>query len=128
MTFHFGTVSEERLATCHPKIQLVVRLALKKTKEDFSVLEGWRPKARQNELFAENKSQLQFPDSWHNKSPSRAIDIVPYPVDWNDSGRFYMLATYMFAAAAELEIKINWGGHWTSFQDFPHWELDKSEV
>ena len=59
----------------------------------------------------------------HNYSPSRAVDIVPYPIDWNDLGRFKELSEVVKKAMQTVGITIAWGGDWKSFKDYPHYEL-----
>lgn len=125
----FGEASATRLATCHPDLQSVCDRVIELY--DFTVLEGERSNERQDELFRQGKSHVQAGGSKHNSSPSRAVDIAPYPIDWDDTGRFYLLAGMMFQAAHELGIKLRWGGDWDgdwshddqSFFDLPHFEL-----
>jgi peptidoglycan L-alanyl-D-glutamate endopeptidase CwlK len=113
--------SLERLATCDPGIVLVVRDAIKDF--DFTVLEGHRGEKAQNEAFHAGKSQLKWPKSNHNTLPSEAIDLAPWPIDWNDTARFTLMATHILASASRLGIPMVWGGHWKSFKDMPHFEL-----
>jgi len=69
--------------------------------------------------------------SQHNYSPSRAFDLAPYPIDWQDRARFYVLAGVVLGAAADLGIDLRWGGDWDgdgtfqdqNFHDLPHFEL-----
>ena len=69
----------------------------------------------------------------HNASPSRAADVVPYPVDWDDRERFHLFAGFVLGIAQSMEINIRWGGDWNKnfdvddnqFDDFPHFELLK---
>jgi len=59
------------------------------------------------------------------------MDIAPYPIDWKDLERFYVLAGVIMACAHEEGVKIRWGGDWdsdgdyhdSSFIDLPHFEL-----
>lgn len=63
--------------------------------------------------------------------PSNAVDIAPYPIDWNDRERFTYLAGHVKMAAHMLGIKVTWGGDWNNnnevkdnnFDDLPHFEL-----
>lgn len=59
---------------------------------------------------------MSFPHSKHNKTPSMAVDLAPYPIDWKDTGRFKLLAGYIFGLAVALEIRLRWGGAWV--EDF----------
>ena len=36
----------------------------------------------------EGRSKLSWLESKHNCEPSRAVDIAPYPIDWDDRERF----------------------------------------
>lgn len=83
-------VSQERLATCHPRIQAVMSEVIKY--EDFVVIEGHRGQEAQDKAFREGKSKLKWPQGKHNTLPSNAIDIAPYPLDWNDYLAFARLA------------------------------------
>jgi len=125
----FGTASRQRLDTCHPDLIQVCELVIENY--DFTVLEGNRSNARQDELFRQGKSKLKAGESKHNASPSRAVDIAPYPIDWDDLHRFYLLAGFMFQGASQLGVKLRWGGDWDgdwihtdqTFHDLPHFEL-----
>ena len=76
----FGKKSLEKLNTCDKRLQLVLNEVIKTV--DCSVLEGHRGEQRQNKLYDEGKTKLKFPNGRHNASPSRAVDVVPYPIDW----------------------------------------------
>ena len=60
-----------------------------------------------------------------------AVDVSPFPIDWNDANRFHHFAGYVLAVAQSLDIKIRWGGDWNGdlqfktekFRDLPHFEL-----
>jgi peptidoglycan L-alanyl-D-glutamate endopeptidase CwlK len=61
-----------------------------------------------------------------------AVDVAPYPIDWNDPARFARLFGYIERIANELQIPIRWGGDWNRnwrtkderLIDLPHIELD----
>ena len=82
-------------------------------------------------MFRQGKSKLRAGESKHNFDPSRAVDIAPYPIDWDDAKRFYLLAGMMFQAATNLRVTLRWGGDWDgdwihtdqTFFDLPHLEL-----
>lgn len=60
-----------------------------------------------------------------------AVDLAPFPIDWNDSARFDRLAGLMFRAASIEGVKIRWGADWDQDgkprergeSDSPHFEL-----
>ena len=123
----FSKTSEERLKTCHPDIAAVCRELIKQY--DFAVLCGHRTKAEQNKAFENGNSRLIYPQSAHNQTPSHAVDIAPYPIDWGNLMRFREM-WHRFDALAnlmrergEIESEFEWGGEWNSFKDYPHIEI-----
>ena len=121
--------SEEKLNTCKPEI---IRLANEIIAYvDCTVLCGFRTKEEQDKAHLEGKSQVRFPNSMHNGYPASAIDLAPYPIDWNDTRRFYYFGGFVVAMAKGLDIPIRWGGDWDgdfqvkdqNFNDLLHFEL-----
>ena len=119
----FSKRSIDNLLTCDERLQKVMNEAIKRV--DFSVICGHRSKEEQNRAFIEGKSQLQYPASRHNEKPSKAVDIVPYPIDWTNIKRFKQLAGVILEEARKDGVHIVWGGNWHSFKDYPHFELDE---
>lgn len=133
----FSQHSRRELETCHEDLILILEESIKWY--DFRVIEGHRPKERQNRLFREGKSQLQWPESNHNEEPSMAADIVPWPIDWEDRERFFYMAGVVITCGEwlfreeEISHEVRWGGDWDSdrrfddqqFDDLPHFELVK---
>ena len=125
----FGKRSQERLATCDARLQKIFNEVIKYI--DCSVLEGHRGEDRQNKLCDEGKSKVRYPNGRHNANPSRAVDITPYPVDWEDRERQTLFAGFVIGLATSMGINIRWGGDWNKdfkvqdnkFDDFPHFEL-----
>ena len=117
------------MSTCDARLQDICYDAIKIY--DFTILCGNRDEEQQNLMLIQGKSKLEFPKSKHNKTPSQAVDIAPYPVDWGDLGRFKLLAGIMFGVAHSKDISIRWGGDWDmntnmndeSFVDLVHFEL-----
>ena len=50
---------------------------------DCTVLCGRRGKEEQDEAYKNKKSKVKYPESAHNRFPSRAIDVAPYPIPKN---------------------------------------------
>ena len=121
MSYKLGTRSMQSLSGVHPDMVAVVKRAIEITGVDFTVIEGIRNINRQRELFKAGKSTTM--NSRH--ITGHAVDMVPWPVDWEDLERFEVMSEAMKAAAEELEIPIIWGGDWKSFYDAPHFELDR---
>ena len=126
----FGETSKARLRTCHADIQAVMEKAIEQG-PDFTILCGHRNEEDQNRAVAEGKSKAPWPQSRHNTSPSVAVDIAPWPIEWDDWNRFRVLAGYILGIADAMGIKLRWGGDWSMnydegderFRDLPHFEL-----
>ena len=113
----FGKTSKERLATSDKRLQKVFNEVIKYV--DCSVLEGYRNEERQNKLFDEGKSKVKYPRGRHNSYPSHAIDVTPYPVDWNDRERQTLFAGFVIGIARSMDIKVKDN----TFDGFPHFEI-----
>lgn len=122
MAYKFGNTSKRRLKECHPKLQEIMNELIKLM--DVSILCGYRNEEDQNEAYTKGNSKLQYPHSKHNQIPSRAVDVVPYPVDWNDLGRFERMCGIIEGIAHQKRIKIRLGRDF-SFKDYPHIELEE---
>ena len=129
MSYSFGKSSQTRLDTCHPKLQEILNEAIKYV--DVSVLCGTRDEAAQEKAVADGASEVHYPDSRHNSLPSMAIDVAPYPIDWDNHTRFALLQGLLKGIAMMKGIKIRSGIDWDSdgdstdhkFMDWPHIEL-----
>lgn len=154
--YRLGTKSKQRLVGVHPDLVRCVELAITRTTQDFTALEGVRSEALQREYVRKGASQTM--DSRHRVQVSGfgcAVDLVPWAGgmprwEWP---LIYPIAEAMRQAAVELDIPIRWGGAWVSlntmtpggakravdayvaarraakqkaFTDGPHFELPKS--
>jgi peptidoglycan LD-endopeptidase CwlK len=118
----FSKSSLEKLETCDGRLQRLFNEVIKYT--DCTVVCGHRGRAEQEAAFDAGFSKVHFPNSKHNKTPALAADVVPYPIDWHDVERFKEFAKLVFECANRLELEgLTWGGGWTDFPDYPHWEL-----
>ncbi len=130
----FGKRSKQRLQGVDAKLVNVLNEVVKYF--DITVIEGIRSQERQNELVAQGKSKTKFGKHVQGK----AVDIAPYPIDWNARDDFHYLGGFMLGMAASMGVKIRWGGDWNasslykgqrttkdnSFDDLVHFEiLDK---
>lgn len=127
----FGLRSQEQLLTCHPEIIDVLQQAI--LYFDFSVLEGIRSETEQNARKKEGTSKLNWPDSNHNVNPrnpksqlfpdkSIAVDIVPYPVNWDHLQSFIWLSQVIKRCAYKRSVEMQWGYDLWGW-DMPHWQL-----
>jgi len=127
--YKFGSRSKKHLVTLDERLQRVLNEVIKYV--DCSIIEGHRSAERQDKLFEEGRTKVKYPNGRHNANPSRAVDVVPYPIDWDDRERFHLFAGFVIGIAQSMEIKLRWGGDWNmnfevddnNFDDFPHFEL-----
>ena len=125
----FGRRSRENLSTCHEDLQKVFNEVIKHV--DCSILEGHRDERTQDRYYEEGKTKVRYPMGRHNSKPSRAVDVVPYPGDWDDRERFHLFGGFVLGMARGMGITLRWGGDWNMnfevddnrFDDFPHFEL-----
>jgi len=125
----FSKYSKKQLTTCCEELQLICNYVIQFY--DFKVSEGHRSKELQDYYYEIGKSKVKYPDGKHNTIPSDAVDVDPYPVNFDDEERYYILAGIVKAVAFMHEIKIRWGGDWDndddvhdqSFNDLRHFEV-----
>ena len=126
-----GVSSNRELDTCHPKLQRLMSEVDKRLSKrkmiDLTVICGHRGEAAQEKAFADHKSTKHWPESLHNRLPSMAVDIAPYPIDWSDREAFALLSGYVLAVADDLDIEVHVGALWKNFPDLPHVELTLRE-
>lgn len=135
--YKFSKRSKDNLATANIKLQQLFNAVIEEF--DCTVIYGHRTPEEQFELFKKGREKK---DGWwvktgkvvtnldgttkkskHNYYPSKAVDVVPYPLDWKDIKAFELLAKVVKAKAEELSIEVTWGGDWVSLRDYPHWEI-----
>jgi peptidoglycan L-alanyl-D-glutamate endopeptidase CwlK len=129
----FSKKSKAKLSTCDLRLQKVFNEVIKHV--DCSVLEGHRSKERQDKLYGEGKTKVTYPKGRHNNKPSLAVDVVPYPIDWDDRERFHLFSGFVIGLARGMGITLRWGGDWNmnfevddnKFDDFPHFEVRKEK-
>lgn len=125
-------VSKERLSSCSEPLRELVEVVSRYY--PIMVVEGHRPKERQDEAFDKGFSKVKWPDSKHNSYPSLAVDIAPLidgKIDWNNKKQWYHMVGFVEGVAAMLGIKVRSGADWDmdrnvsdqSFIDLPHFEL-----
>jgi hypothetical protein len=124
--FKFGTKSKQKMAGAHDDLQAVLNRAIQLTKYDFGLSEVIRTLAKQKEYVRDGKSTTlnsrHIPDS---TGLCYAVDVYAY-VDGKasyETKHLRAIAKAMFTAAIELGIALEWGGHWSTFVDMPHYQL-----
>jgi len=128
---YFGKKSRTKLSQCEEPLQVLFAEVVKDF--DCSIITGHRDEEYQDRAYAEGRSTKKWGESKHNTDPSHAVDVVPYPVDFNDRDRFHFFAGFVMSIAIQLGINIRWGGNWRNdfnrgfklndFDDLVHFEL-----
>tara|TARA_R110000824_G_scaffold319138_2_gene506244 strand:- start:418 stop:816 length:399 start_codon:yes stop_codon:yes gene_type:complete len=100
---------------------------------DITVIEGKRSQERQDLLVEQGKSKTKFGKHVQGK----AVDISPYPIDWNARDDYHYLGGFVLGIATQMGLNIRWGGDWSdsslsenqrttkdnSFDDLVHFEI-----
>ncbi|UCC71341.1 MAG: M15 family metallopeptidase [Gemmatimonadota bacterium] len=145
----FGSTSKSNLATVHPALQAVFNKVIEVY--DCSVISGRRSAEEQQQLYAEGRSQKDGvtnlskhqPEAWPDGPKDAdgivlvgAVDVAPYPINWENRERFLHFAGYVIGVARTMGVVLRWGGDWDSdvyvndnglrdqtFFDLPHYEI-----
>lgn len=125
----FSAKSKDRLRTCDDRLQRIFEEVVKHF--DCTILCGFRGYDDQMRLYREGKSQLKHPYSRHNVYPSMAVDVCPYPIDFEDLNRFRYFAGWVMGVAAAMGIRLTFGGDWdgdtqvkdNKFNDLCHYQI-----
>jgi len=123
--YKLGKKSQERLRGVNSQLVNILFELVKIM--DITVIEGVRTQERQDKLVAEGKSKTKF--SKH--ITGRAVDIAPYPIDWEDRDRFHYMGGMLRGISKQMGVDVRWGGDWDSdgetkdnnFDDLVHIEL-----
>ncbi len=108
--YKLGKTSSKELQGVHADLVAVVARAIQLTTQDFSVHDGIRTLAEQQQLVAKGASTTL--DSRHLSG--HAVDLVPYingKLRW-EWEPLYAIADAVRIAARELHKPLRWGGAW----------------
>ena len=123
--YKFGKRSRERLKGVDARLVNVLNELIKIM--DVTVIEGLRSAERQEELLKKGATKVKYSKHMEGK----AVDIAPYPVDWDDRDRFHYMGGMIRGIAKQLNVNVRWGGDWDSdgevkdnnFDDLVHIEI-----
>jgi peptidoglycan L-alanyl-D-glutamate endopeptidase CwlK len=121
----FGKRSKERLRGIDARLVSVLNELVKIM--DVTIIEGLRSEQRQEKLLKEGSTKTKF--SKH--ITGKAVDLAPYPIDWNDRDRFHYMGGMIRGIAKQLNVPVRWGGDWdgdgetkdNKFDDLVHVEI-----
>ena len=123
--YKFGKRSSERLKGVDHRIIMILDELIKIM--DVTIIEGLRSAKRQEQLLKKGATKVKYSKHMEGK----AVDLAPYPIDWEDRDTFYYMGGMIRGIAKQLEINVRYGGDWdgdgntkdNSFDDLVHFEL-----
>ena len=123
--YKFGRRSQERLKGVDARLINVLNELIKMM--DVTIIEGLRSAERQKELLAKGATKVKYSKHMEGK----AVDLAPYPIDWENRDGFYYMGGMVRGIAKQLNIDIRFGGDWdsdgdtkdNSFDDLVHIEV-----
>jgi peptidoglycan L-alanyl-D-glutamate endopeptidase CwlK len=105
----------------------IAEVAIKLSNIDFGIPStgGLRTEEVQAKLFADGVSKADGVNSKSYHQSGKALDVYAYvdgKASW-DKLHLSLIAAAMLQASAQLGHELKWGGLWTSWQDYPHFEI-----
>ena len=152
---YFSRSSKKKLETCHSDIQTLFYYVIKYfdckviyghrgVKEQFSLFKQGRKKVNGVWVIENKKDIITYCDGYEKKSehrfsPSRAIDVIPYPIQWKNTRRMLFFIGYVKGVAQMLydydaiDNNIISGRDWDddtilddqTFNDFAHYQMKR---
>lgn len=132
----FSQASLDKLFDVHVDLRTLFLEVIKYV--DCTIVCGYRNKEAQDKAFSEGNSKLRWPNGQHNKKPSMAVDVAPYPLPaWSKTVDFIYFGGYVMGIAqmlyeqGKISHKIRYGGDFSmnnrvsdeKFLDTVHFEL-----
>ena len=127
MNFKLSNTSRQRREGVDPRLIEISDLAIQITVVDFGhpADGGLRSAERQNDMFHLGLSKCDGYKRLSKHQSGKALDVYAYvdgKASW-DTEHLAMVAAAFLQAASMLGHKLEWGGLWTSFKDYPHFQL-----
>ena len=121
----FGKRSKQRMVGIDPRLREVLDELIKIM--DVTLIECIRSPERQEELVKKGATKTRYSKHIEGK----AVDLAPYPIDWDDRERFHYMGGMVRGIGLKLGYPIRWGGDWdsdgeiadNSFDDLVHIEV-----
>lgn len=136
--------SLDRLKGVHPALVDLLTFAIKSSPYDFGIPQygGLRTEKDQKELYAKGRTDFSthqrpvtYVDGVNKKSNHQAkndgygyaFDIYIYiheskSASW-DVNKLSLVANHLIDIARLKGINLEWGGNWSRFKDYPHFEM-----
>ena len=165
MTHQFSKVSKSRQNGLHPTLNKILDRAISISSIDFMIIEGVRSDEQCYINYGKGRTAAQCQakgvpakyakpsvakvtwlnnplSSKHRKQADgygHAVDVAPFPLDWNDLSKFDKIAKAMLEAQKQLKAEgkipestnLRWGADWDNDgkprergeSDSPHFEI-----
>lgn len=125
--FKFGKASLRNREGVDPRLIEISDLALTLSPIDFGIPStgGLRTAETQHQLFLDGKSKADGYEARSKHQDGIALDFYAYvdgKASWDKEHLAVVAAAHLQAASA-LGYKLQWGGLWRSFKDYPHVQL-----
>jgi peptidoglycan L-alanyl-D-glutamate endopeptidase CwlK len=132
LIYSWGDRSKRHREELDATLAVLFDRALAASPFDLSITQSHRTKS-EHEALPKGATQVEWENSKHSAFPSMAGHLDPYPIDYDDWLRYYVLAGVVMSVAKDLKVddKIRWGGDWDgdlklseeTFRDLAHWEI-----
>lgn len=139
MSYKLSKRSWNRLKGVHPKLLCLVEQSIVDSPYDFGIPQygGLRTVEDQQELYAKGRTKegkiVTYTDGVRRKSNHQAKDngygyafdiyvLIDGKATWEH--KYYKeVADHILGIAETLGYDVEWGGNWTKFKDYPHFQL-----
>ena len=136
---YFSKSSKVKLDTCDPRLMELFYTVIDSW--DCKIAAGHRTADQQFKEYKKGRKEINgiwqivdkdkvttyldgyIKSSDHQTYPSKAVDVWPLPLDWNNIIMWKEFASYVKGVAAFLKIPVLHGGDWIKPKDYPHWYL-----
>jgi len=139
---HYGNTSRNNLSTCERDLQTVMNEVILHV--DCSIVFGHRSVELQNELYQKGRTDGKVTDiskvvtyldginkkSKHNYSPSKAVDVIPYPggyqatdFQWGFLLGVVQAVSNRFFIEGKIKQQVELGAFWKTLIDRPHIQI-----
>ena len=127
--YKYGKRSKSRMKGIDKRLREVLDHLIKIM--DVTIIEGKRSAKTQQEYFIKGKSKLDGITKKSQHQIGKAVDLAPYPIDWNDRDRMHYMGGMLRGIGLMLGYKLRYGGDWdgdgqtkdNKFDDLVHIEI-----
>ena len=100
IVYKFGKRSKERLKGVDHRLIMILDELIKIM--DVTIIEGLRSAKRQEQLLKKGATKVKYSKHMEGK----AVDLAPYPIDWEDRDTFHYMAGMVRGIGHLLNIKV----------------------